>query len=42
MQALLEYEKHKREIGELEFPDAPIPEPTLAENAVKFIYLNFL
>ncbi|KMT19737.1 hypothetical protein BVRB_1g007920 [Beta vulgaris subsp. vulgaris] len=31
--ALLEYEKHKREIGELEFPDAPIPEPTLAENA---------
>lgn len=29
---LLEYEKHKREIGELEFPDAPIPEPTSAEN----------
>lgn len=30
--ALLEYEKHKREIGELEFPDASIPEPTSAEN----------
>uniref|UniRef100_A0A803LUU8 Uncharacterized protein n=1 Tax=Chenopodium quinoa TaxID=63459 RepID=A0A803LUU8_CHEQI len=29
--ALLEYEKHKREIGELEFPDAPMPEPS-AEN----------
>uniref|UniRef100_A0A803MEE1 Uncharacterized protein n=1 Tax=Chenopodium quinoa TaxID=63459 RepID=A0A803MEE1_CHEQI len=29
--ALLEYEKHKREIGELEFPDATMPEPS-AEN----------
>ncbi|KAL2893146.1 AT-rich interactive domain-containing protein 5 [Bienertia sinuspersici] len=29
---LLEYEKHKREIGEVEFPDAPGPEPTSAEN----------
>lgn len=42
MQALLEYEKHKREIGELEFPDAPIPEPTSAENEVGFTDLNFL
>lgn len=30
--ALLEYEKHKREIGELEFPEAPIPESTSIEN----------
>ncbi|XP_021743617.1 AT-rich interactive domain-containing protein 5-like isoform X2 [Chenopodium quinoa] len=34
--ALLEYEKHKREIGELEFPDAPMPEPS-AENEDKSI-----
>lgn len=30
--ALLEYEKHKKEIGELEFPAASIPETTAAEN----------
>ncbi|XP_021740298.1 AT-rich interactive domain-containing protein 5-like isoform X2 [Chenopodium quinoa] len=34
--ALLEYEKHKREIGELEFPDATMPEPS-AENEDKSI-----
>ncbi|KAK9743423.1 hypothetical protein RND81_03G238000 [Saponaria officinalis] len=30
--ALLEYEKHKIEIGEVEFPDAPTPERASAEN----------
>ncbi|GAB4833052.1 AT-rich interactive domain-containing protein 5 [Ancistrocladus abbreviatus] len=30
--ALLEYEKHKRQIGELEFPGAPLSEPISVEN----------
>ncbi|KAL9260393.1 AT-rich interactive domain-containing protein [Drosera capensis] len=30
--ALLEYEKHKRQIGELEFPGFPLTEPAAAEN----------
>ncbi|GAB2300485.1 AT-rich interactive domain-containing protein 5 [Dionaea muscipula] len=30
--ALLEYEKHKRQIGELEFPGLPLSEPTATEN----------
>ncbi|KAH9623578.1 hypothetical protein KSS87_013182 [Heliosperma pusillum] len=32
MQSLLEYEKHKIEMGEVEFPDAPFPEHASGEN----------
>ncbi|XP_057975593.1 AT-rich interactive domain-containing protein 6 [Malania oleifera] len=30
--ALLEYEKHKRQIGDLQLPDASLPEPASVEN----------
>ena len=34
VQALLDYEKHKREIGEVEFPEVTIPDSTSVENEV--------
>lgn len=36
MQALLEYEKHKRQTGELRLPVGPITQSTTVEKEVEF------
>lgn len=40
MQALLEYEKHKRLSGELQLPASSFPQPTSVEKEVEFDFLD--
>ena len=42
LQALLEYEKHKKETGELQLPSSPLHQATSVEKEVNFCCCFFL